>query len=58
MRLEDKAILAKRQQLLHGTARTLRDAWAADVKGGTEHVEFHEMLMRDVLAYALLRYIE
>lgn len=58
MRLEDRAISAKREELLHGSAQTLCKAWREHIKGGNEHGVFDEMLARDVIAYTLIRYVE
>tara|TARA_B100001063_G_C16588050_1_gene464146 strand:- start:373 stop:543 length:171 start_codon:yes stop_codon:yes gene_type:complete len=56
--MEELAIAAKRKELWHGTAATLRTAWLESVKGGNEHVVFDEMIAQDVIAYALLFFVE
>lgn len=58
MRLEEAAIAAKRKELWQGTAATLQTAWLQSIKGGNEHVIFDEMLAQDVIAYALLFFVE
>ena len=59
MSLADRSVAAHRALMLKASSLELVEMWkkSHDIKGGDEHCIYQEMILKDVLAYGIVRFV-